>query len=82
MDKTDNIVYGLVHSIWNDGEYDLQVSCKVNLSNNTIYDIAEIKNPPHNLHKLNKEYVELPGGETRQIVYDIKLRGDDSIFYV
>lgn len=76
----DNIIFAFVHSIWNDGEYDIISSCKVNLTDSTVFDIVETTNPPNNLNKLNAEYVELPGGEIRKIVYDKNLRGDGSIF--
>lgn len=63
----DNVVFALFHSIYDKGKYDVTSICKVNLKKREVFDI-EGKPIPSKAASLDDEYVEMLGGNIREIV--------------
>lgn len=63
----ENTVFALFHSIYDKGKYDVTSICKVNLKKKEVFDI-EGKPIPTQATSLDDEYVEMLGGDIREIV--------------
>lgn len=46
------------HSVWNDGEYDIATSCKINLDSCEVFDIGIDDEDVERLNNLDEEYVQ------------------------
>lgn len=82
MEKTmENIVFALFHSIYNKGKYDVMGVCKVNLVKKEVFDI-EGKPIPSKAASLDEEYVEMLGGDIREVVIHKDDMNDKSLLLV